>query len=103
MWCSLRYWSEHHAQSGRRTHWHLPTPCEKRLKLLLVVLSRTAASRVAQAIDLRRRDNPALKIGTGSGACYQGLRAIVPFLDHDRALTPDIDAAANWLRSSAGP
>jgi histidine ammonia-lyase len=57
----------------------------------------------AQAIDLRRRDNPSLKIGAGSGYYYQGLRSRVPFLDRDRPLTPDIAAATNWLRSSAGP
>jgi histidine ammonia-lyase len=57
----------------------------------------------AQAIDLRRRDNPSLKIGAGSGSYYQGLRTKVPFLDRDRALTPDVAAATDWLRSSVGP
>jgi histidine ammonia-lyase len=57
----------------------------------------------AQAIDLRRRDNPSLKIGAGSGFYYQGLRTRVPFLDRDRPLTPDIAAATNWLRHSVGP
>jgi histidine ammonia-lyase len=57
----------------------------------------------AQAIDLRRREYPSLKIGAGSGFYYQGLRSRVPFLDRDRPLTPDIAAATNWLRNSAGP
>jgi histidine ammonia-lyase len=57
----------------------------------------------AQAIDLRRQKNPSLNIGAGSGFYYHGLRSRVPFLDKDRPLTPDIAAATNWLRSSAGP
>jgi histidine ammonia-lyase len=57
----------------------------------------------AQAIDLRRREYPSLKIGAGSSYYYQGLRSRVPFLDRDRPLTPDIAAATSWLRSSAGP
>jgi histidine ammonia-lyase len=57
----------------------------------------------AQAIDLRLRDNPSLKIGAGSGFYYHGLRSRVPFLDRDRPLTPDIAAATSWLRGSAGP
>lgn len=57
----------------------------------------------AQAIDLRRRDNPLLKLGAGSGFYYRGLRTRVAFLDRDRPLTPDIAAATSWLRGSAGP
>jgi histidine ammonia-lyase len=51
----------------------------------------------AQAIDLRRRGDPALQLGRGTGALYAAFRRVVPFLDRDRPLTPDIAASARFL------
>jgi histidine ammonia-lyase len=51
----------------------------------------------AQAIDLRRQQDPALSMGRGTSATLAAFRAQVPFLDHDRALTPDITAAHDFL------
>jgi len=52
----------------------------------------------AQAIDLRLRDNPSLKLGAGTRGTFESFRKVVPFLDHDRPLTPDIAAATRYLR-----
>jgi histidine ammonia-lyase len=53
----------------------------------------------AQAIDLRRRADPGLALGSGTGALFAAFRRAVPFLDRDRPLTPDIADAARFLRS----
>ncbi len=55
----------------------------------------------AQAIDLRRQQDPTLSMGTGTSAMFAAFRQQVPFLDHDRALTPDISAAHDFLSSFA--
>lgn len=52
----------------------------------------------AQAVDLRRRDSPDLALGDGSGTLLQSFRQVVPFLDRDRPLTPDIQASYQFLR-----
>jgi histidine ammonia-lyase len=52
----------------------------------------------AQAVDLRRRANPNLALGGGTGALLQSFRQVVPFLDRDRPLTPDIQASYRFLR-----
>ncbi len=52
----------------------------------------------AQAVDLRRRANPELALGGGTGALLQDFRQVVPFLDRDRPLTPDIQASYQFLR-----
>lgn len=52
----------------------------------------------AQAVDLRRRANPDLALGGGTGALLQSFRQVVPFLDRDRPLTPDIQASYRFLR-----
>jgi len=53
----------------------------------------------AQAIDLRRRSDPGLALGRGTGALFAAFRREIPFLDRDRPLTPDIVDAARFLRS----
>ncbi|MGH2674499.1 MAG: histidine ammonia-lyase [Actinomycetota bacterium] len=50
----------------------------------------------AQALDLRE---PATAPGTG--AAVRAVRAMVPFLEHDRDVSRDIEAAAELLRSGA--
>jgi histidine ammonia-lyase len=52
----------------------------------------------SQAVDLRRRDIPALALGRGTGPLHSGYREVVPFLDQDRPLTPDIQASYVFLR-----
>jgi histidine ammonia-lyase len=54
----------------------------------------------AQAIDLRARDDAShsLMLGRGSGTLFKDFRGVVPFLDRDRPLTPDIAAATRFLR-----
>lgn len=49
----------------------------------------------AQAIDLRKPEG----MGKGSKILYDAIRARVPFLDKDRPLTPDIQAAYEVLQS----
>jgi histidine ammonia-lyase len=49
----------------------------------------------AQALDLRRPLRPA----GGTGAASQAIRAVVPFLDQDRALKRDLDAAIELVQS----
>jgi len=56
----------------------------------------------AQAISLRLRDPRSQKLGAGTRGTYDSFRQVVPFLDKDRPLTPDIAAATRYLRSSTG-
>jgi histidine ammonia-lyase len=49
----------------------------------------------AQAIDLRGL--PSDSLGIGTRAAYERVRAIVPMLDHDRPLGPDVDAIADQV------
>jgi len=53
----------------------------------------------AQAIDLRE-DGPA-RLGQGTAAAYGQIRRTVPFLEHDRETTPDIEALVGLIRSGA--
>jgi histidine ammonia-lyase len=59
-----------------------------------VVVALEALS-AAQALDLRRPLRPA----GGTGAASQAIRAVVPFLDQDRALKGDLDAAIGLVQS----
>jgi histidine ammonia-lyase len=49
----------------------------------------------AQGIDLRRPLNPA----AGTAAGLATIREAIPFLDRDRQLKPDVDAAIELVRS----
>lgn len=42
--------------------------------------------------------NPDLALGKGTSELLQGFRQVVPFLDRDRPLTPDIQASYQFLR-----
>jgi histidine ammonia-lyase len=53
----------------------------------------------AQAIDLR--ELPPASLGAGSRAAYAGVRDIVPMLEDDRPLGPDVDALAARVASGA--
>lgn len=53
----------------------------------------------AQAVDLRRRKDPNLKLGVGSEALLSAYRQVVPFLDRDRPLTPDIRSSDSFVDS----
>jgi histidine ammonia-lyase len=52
----------------------------------------------AQAIDLRLRADPSLPLGAGTRNLFKDFRGVVPFLDRDRPLTPDIAAATRFIR-----
>ncbi|KAB2922180.1 MAG: histidine ammonia-lyase [Bacteroidetes bacterium] len=49
----------------------------------------------AQGVDF----HAPLRCGTGTGAAYRAVRAVVPFLDHDRILHDDIRAVNRIVRS----
>ena len=51
----------------------------------------------AQALDLFTN----LKPGEGTLAAYQAIRRVIPHLDTDRFLAPDIDAMRELMRSGA--
>lgn len=51
----------------------------------------------AQAVDLRP-DGPSC-LGKGSAVAYRDVRRRAPFLEHDRATTPDIEALAEMIRT----
>jgi histidine ammonia-lyase len=59
---------------------------------IVVALEILAA---AQALDLRAPLEPA----TGTSAAMRAVREVVPFLDADRELKPDVDAAVDLVRS----
>ncbi|MGH2557314.1 MAG: histidine ammonia-lyase [Actinomycetota bacterium] len=61
---------------------------------VVIALEALAA---AQGLELRRP----LKPGEGTAAALAAIREAVPFLDGDRPLKPDVDAAIEALRSGA--
>jgi histidine ammonia-lyase len=56
----------------------------------------------AQAVSLRRRDHPGLALGSYTAPFLGAYRQVVPFLDHDRYLSPDVARSAAFLRGTAG-
>jgi histidine ammonia-lyase len=58
---------------------------------IVVAIEALAA---AQALDLRAPPAPAL----GTGAARDAVRSVAPFLDRDRELAPEIDAATGLVR-----
>jgi len=56
----------------------------------------------AQGVDLRRRSDPTLRLGESTAQLHAMIRERIPFLDQDRALTPDILAATRFLRATFG-
>jgi histidine ammonia-lyase len=52
----------------------------------------------AQGVDLR--PNGPARLGRGTAAAYARVRDRVAFLEHDRELTPDIEALAELIRSN---
>ncbi len=51
----------------------------------------------AQAIDLRLEKNPELKLGKDTQKLYKAFREKVAFLDKDRPLSADFEAAADFI------
>jgi len=51
----------------------------------------------AQAVDLR--EGGVERLGRGTAAAYRQVRSRVRFLEHDRPLTPDIEAVADLIES----
>lgn len=62
------------------------------------VLLAIEAVQAAQAIDLRKRKTPGFTLSPSTQKLYDALRARVPFIDQDRALTGDFRAATEVLR-----
>ena len=52
----------------------------------------------AQGVDLR--PNGPARLGRGTAAAHARVRERVAFLEHDRELTPDIEALAELIRSN---
>lgn len=55
----------------------------------------------AQAADLRLKEHPERKLATATKAFHDAFRQKVPFLDHDRSMTPDIAAGSAFLKEYA--
>ncbi|SDI36166.1 histidine ammonia-lyase [Ferrimonas sediminum] len=53
----------------------------------------------AQAIDLRKLDNPKLKLGKETGKMYKEYRKLVKFVDKDRPYTPDFKASTEFVKA----
>ena len=53
---------------------------------------------IAQAIDLRRQKYPDLKLSRTTQSFFDNYRQVVPFLEVDRVLTPDIEASYLFLK-----
>ncbi len=56
----------------------------------------------AQAVNLRQREHPGLPLGRYTGPFLDAYRRVVPFLAHDRFLSPDVARSAAFLRGSNG-
>lgn len=55
----------------------------------------------AQAITLRKRQNPNLKLAKPTEAAYELYRRAVPWYGNDRALSPDIEASYRLVKTGA--
>jgi histidine ammonia-lyase len=81
---------EDHVSMGANAARHALEILEN-VRLVLAVELLTAA----QAIDLRP-EGPA-RLGRGTAAAHRYVRQAVSFLDHDRPLSPDIEALARLI------
>lgn len=57
----------------------------------------------SQAVDLKKRQTPALMLGSNTQQLYTQFRRVVPFLQKDRELTPDIRSAYQFSRTWSVP
>ncbi|MEC7838699.1 MAG: aromatic amino acid ammonia-lyase [Chlamydiota bacterium] len=64
----------------------------------LTYISAIELMHAAQAIELRKRQDPNLQLGKGTAQEFEDFRRAVPFLDKDRVLNEDIQAAYNYLK-----
>lgn len=85
--------------AGIEDHAPMALKCVTKLSEMrerLVYLIAIEAVIAAQAVELR---SPAVRASLGKGArrIFAGVRGLVPFLDEDRPLGPDIDRVAGWL------
>lgn len=65
----------------------------------LVYITAIEEMHAAQAVELRLRDHPELKLGEATSTELQNFRKVIPFLDEDRLLQKDIDTAATYIRT----
>jgi histidine ammonia-lyase len=85
---------EDHVSMGANAARHAREVLENVRRVLAIELLTAA-----QAIDLRP-DGPAW-LGRGTARAYAEIRKHTPYLAHDRPTTPDIEALAGLIRSSA--
>ena len=79
----------------------VPTANFEPLSWVLQVESLSVAlAHVSQAVDLRRRANPAPALGPSTQPFLRAYRQVVSFLDKDRYLSPDVTHSAAFLRAS---
>jgi histidine ammonia-lyase len=69
--------------------------CTEISKNLAAVLAIEMLS-ASQAFDFRKPQKP----GKGTGVAYRLIREIVPFMEDDRALHPDINGIAGLIRDN---
>ncbi|WP_209446181.1 aromatic amino acid ammonia-lyase [Streptomyces sp. MZ04] len=55
----------------------------------------------AQGIDLIRPDMDGLRLGEGTARVHEAIRAVVPELDEDRHMTPDLEDVTSLVREEA--
>ena len=66
----------------------------------LFYLAAIELMHAAQAVDLRKKFEPSLMIGESTGTLLREFRKSVPFLDEDRVLSHDVEAAYRFLKAS---
>ncbi len=78
-----------------------PTAARQALEMLENVRGIIACEALcaAQAIDLRRRDAPAAKLGAGTAVAYATIRESVPFIAEDTVMYPHLEAIKALLRN----
>lgn len=55
----------------------------------------------AQALDLRLKNNPQLRLGKSTQAMFTAYRDVVPFVEQDRVFTTDIESSQKFLENYA--
>lgn len=83
---------EDHVSMGANAARHALEVVENLTQILAVELLTAA-----QAIELR--DDGPTRLGQGTTAVFHAVRQRVPFLEHDRPLSPDMAALADLIRS----
>jgi histidine ammonia-lyase len=54
----------------------------------------------AQALDLRRRADPSVRLGQGTARAHESIREVVPYLERDRYLGDDVKKMVMWVKDN---